>query len=158
MGRRYADIWIALSVATLSVALVLADLSMGWLRTPVTLLLAVAVPGYVLSVAFFPRDRALDRTERAVMTLGLSLAVSILGGHRVAPDALGVAACHMGPLARSDYLAWQPDGDCASAGTGDHSALDIASAPARVGAISGGRHISGRRIAGAGCGRLGAAL
>lgn len=76
--RRNADLLAAMGIALVAA---LADLteSGGTARVGLSLLLVLVAPGYVAAAALFPAD-TLQRVERLVASLGLSLAIAILGG------------------------------------------------------------------------------
>ena len=76
--RKYGDL-LAATGAALVAALVSLTQSGGIARVGLSLLLVLVLPGYVAAAALFPAD-TLQRVERLVASLGLSLAIAILGG------------------------------------------------------------------------------
>lgn len=77
--RRNLDIFAAFFVSLLAVGLVLAHLNSGLLGILIGLLLVFVSPGYIVSIAIFP-ESTWSFMERTILTMGLSLAVSVLGG------------------------------------------------------------------------------
>lgn len=79
MSRRSLDLALVCALALAALALTLLGVSVPALRLLFGLPLALALPGYALTEALFPR-RALGRADRALFTLGLSLSTVILCG------------------------------------------------------------------------------
>lgn len=79
MRRRFGDLALLASLAL--VAMLTTHINAGnvVLRTSVALLLMFFVPGYALTAALFPRH-LLEFQERLLLSLGMSLAITILGG------------------------------------------------------------------------------
>lgn len=73
------DIYLAVVGGLSAVALVFAHLNSGPLGLLIGLLLVFVAPGYIISMALFPESNW-SAMERAVLTLALSLAVSVMGG------------------------------------------------------------------------------
>ena len=77
--RRNLDIFMAVFAGLGATALVLAHLNGDLLGILIGLLLVFVAPGYIISVALFP-ESTWSFMERTILTMGLSLAVSVLGG------------------------------------------------------------------------------
>jgi uncharacterized membrane protein len=130
-GWAHWDLLMALALAlAMSLWLVLWPGAQNPLRILLGFLVALAVPGYTLMVALFPKRSDLDPVERLVMSLGLAvIPVSFLGvilsatwGIRPVPLALGlsgftlliggVAVYRRRRLRREDWfypdLSWSP--------------------------------------------------
>lgn len=79
MRLKNLDIYLAVFGGLGTVGLVLARLNVGPLGFLIGLLLVFVVPGYVISMAMFPESNW-SAMERTSLTIGMSLAVSVLGG------------------------------------------------------------------------------
>ena len=77
MALRNRDLWLITALAAAGAAVQLGPIP-GAVRAVFGLPLVLACPGYALLCAFFP-DRPAGWPERALLTVGLSLAVAILG-------------------------------------------------------------------------------
>jgi hypothetical protein len=75
--QRNRDLWLD---AGLALAGMVAQLpgAPGWMHVAFGFSLAVVCPGYAITAALLP-DPSLGRAERAVLTIGLSMAVAIVG-------------------------------------------------------------------------------
>jgi hypothetical protein len=72
---------LAAALALVSVGAAVAGQEVGWLRAVLVLPLVFFLPGYVLVAALFPgRGAGLKVEERALLSIGLSLALVALGG------------------------------------------------------------------------------
>jgi uncharacterized membrane protein len=71
----YWDLLLAAALAVTAAAAVASGLSFLPLRIPLGLLLAVAVPGYALTAALFPREDDIALAGRLGLAVGLSVAV-----------------------------------------------------------------------------------
>ena len=111
--RKYGDL-LAATGAALVAAFASLTQSGGIARVGLSLLLVLVLPGYVAAAALFPAD-TLQRVERLVTSLGLSLAIAILGGIALnltpwglrtstwAPLLAGVTVCMGGIAAARRY-------------------------------------------------------
>ena len=79
MTRSVADLLLVGCLAVVTLGLALVGWPGGALRLILGLLLTLALPGYALTEALFPRP-TLDATNRLLFTCGLSLVATILGG------------------------------------------------------------------------------
>lgn len=79
MFRRSPDLLLIIAVTGFSTALVFAHAGNTFLRLLLAVPCVFLFPGYALMMAFFPTN-AWGKAERITFSLGLSLAVSILGG------------------------------------------------------------------------------
>ncbi len=79
MLRKNLDIYLAVFGGLGAVALVLLHLTAGPVGILIGLLLVFLAPGYVVSMALFPQSNW-SAMERVILTLGISLAFSVLGG------------------------------------------------------------------------------
>lgn len=77
--QRNLDIFLAFFGGLGAVALVLTHLNGGPAGILIGLLLVFVLPGYIISVALFP-ESTWSFMERTILTMGISLAVSVLGG------------------------------------------------------------------------------
>jgi len=88
IAHRVTDLVAVVSVAAVTVAVVALN-GPALLRVPAALLSVLVLPGYVCTAVLFPADgerAGVTRLERAVLTVGLSIALVALAG--VALDAL----------------------------------------------------------------------
>ncbi len=79
MRRGNFDIFLAFFGGLGAIALVLAHLNSGPLGILIGLVLVFVAPGYIISIALFP-ESTWSFMERTILTMGISLAVSVLGG------------------------------------------------------------------------------
>jgi uncharacterized membrane protein len=79
MSRKSFDLGLVCALALAALVLTMLGVSSPALRLLLGLPLALLLPGYALTAALFP-GRALDGTDRALFTLGLSLSAAILYG------------------------------------------------------------------------------
>ena len=79
MQRNTFDIYLAVFGGLGAVALVLLHLNTGLIGIAIGLILVFLAPGYIVSMALFPQSNW-SATERVILTLGISLAISVLGG------------------------------------------------------------------------------
>ncbi len=77
MSRKYADLWAAGFLTLAGFGLVLSRVSYPPLTAVFGILMALVLPGYVLSNVLLPH---LDEAERILLSLGLSFVFNILGG------------------------------------------------------------------------------
>jgi hypothetical protein len=81
MSRGRTEVLLAAALTLVSVGAAVAGQEVGWLRAVLVLPLVLFLPGYVLAAALFPgRGAGLKVEERAVLSIGLSLALVALGG------------------------------------------------------------------------------
>jgi hypothetical protein len=79
--RGRTEVLLAAALALVSVGAAVAGQEVGWLRAVLVLPLVFFLPGYVLVAALFPgRGAGLRAEERAMLSIGLSLALVALGG------------------------------------------------------------------------------
>jgi uncharacterized membrane protein len=79
MYRKFYDLLLVLLLATVGGGVAIAFVEGEPIRTVLTLPLVLALPGYALTTAILP-NRTLGFPERLAFSLGLSLAVGVLGG------------------------------------------------------------------------------
>jgi hypothetical protein len=80
-ARGRTEVLLAAALALVSVGAAVAGPEVGWLRAVLVLPLVLFLPGYVLVAALFPgRGAGLRVEERALLSIGLSLALVALGG------------------------------------------------------------------------------
>lgn len=79
MRKSNLDIFLAFFGGLGAVALVLTHLNSGILGIFIGLLLVFVAPGYIISIALFP-ESTWSFMERTILTMGISLAVSVVGG------------------------------------------------------------------------------
>lgn len=79
MWRQSSDLITVILVAAAAVAVTLLGIDNGAARVAVALPLVLIAPGYALQAALFP-TRELSGVERGLYSVGLSLAITILGG------------------------------------------------------------------------------
>lgn len=79
MRLKPLDLVVTAVIAALNVTLVLFPIHASVIRIILALPLVLVLPGYTLSEVLF-RKRSLDASERLLFSLGLSLAIDILGG------------------------------------------------------------------------------
>lgn len=79
MGRRSFDLVVVVAITVLSVVLTLLRVSNVAIRTIFALPFALVLPGYALTAAMLSKC-TLGGPERVAFSLGLSLAVAVLGG------------------------------------------------------------------------------
>ena len=79
MLHKNFDIYLAVFGGLAAVALVLLHLNAGPIGVLIGLLLVFLAPGYIISMALFPQSNW-SAMERVILTLGISLAISVLGG------------------------------------------------------------------------------
>jgi len=79
MLRKNLDIYLAVFGGLGAVALILLRLNEGLPGILIGLLLVFLAPGYIVSMALFPQSNW-SAMERAILTMGISLAISVLGG------------------------------------------------------------------------------
>lgn len=79
MRRRTGDLAILATLALVAMLITRLGVSNVVLRTAVALPLLFFIPGYAATVALFPRDLP-EIQERFLISLGMSLAIVILGG------------------------------------------------------------------------------
>lgn len=80
MFTRDIDLVIATAYALVTVAVALLAPSLEPARIVLGLPFLLLLPGYVLVAALYPRKEALDSTERAALSFGLSIAIVPLIG------------------------------------------------------------------------------
>jgi uncharacterized membrane protein len=106
--RKSWDLALASALALAAMALTLLGAS-GPLRLFLGLPLVLVLPGYALTAALFPR-RAFDASERLLFSLGISIAVTILGGFLLNLSPWGLQADSWSVL-----LAYLTFGGCLAA-------------------------------------------
>ncbi len=79
MLRKNLDIYLAVFGGLGAVALVLLHLNIGIIGVLIGLVLVFLAPGYIVSMALFPQSNW-SAMERVILTLGISLTISVLGG------------------------------------------------------------------------------
>ena len=90
MARKSPDLVAAVVISLAALAVTAGDVGVEAIRGPIGLLAVLLLPGYTLTAALFPdrgpaltgrpRFFAVGLIERAVLTLGMSLAIGALGG------------------------------------------------------------------------------
>lgn len=79
MLRKPLDLIVAAVIAALNITLAFFPIHVTVIRIVIALPLVLVLPGYTLSEVLF-RKRSLNGSERLLFSLGLSLAIDILGG------------------------------------------------------------------------------
>lgn len=79
MNRKSTDLGIVVTVALIAVVVTFMGLNSVALRTALALPLVLVLPGYSIMAAMFSR-RAPSFAERLLLSVGLSLAITVLGG------------------------------------------------------------------------------
>jgi Protein of unknown function (DUF1616) len=91
MRRKNLDLVVAMTIITMNVIVALLPGSPPLLRVMLALPLVFVLPGYTLTEALF-YGRPLNASHRLVLSLGLSLAIDILGGFALNITPIGLRA------------------------------------------------------------------
>lgn len=91
MGRNDQKLLLVIVLAVAALAAGLLGVSFKPVQVPLALLLVLVLPGYALQAAMLP-GRGINSVTHAVLTVGLSLAVSVLGGFVLNLTSIGLHA------------------------------------------------------------------